>query len=224
MKKFALAAAVLLFVGFGCSVQPVVIPQPIPAPAPAPAPDPYGPAAHADLIVVDSPMPGDGVTSPLTVTGRARGSWYFEASFPVQLLDADGDVLASGPAQAQGDWMTQDFVPFKITLTFKTPAKLDGMLVLKKDNPSGLPANEDQLRVPVVFKASAKTIAGGCHPAGCYGQICADQDEVVPMFCLNQPSNACYKDAKCERQSDGKCGWTSSAALTACLDAAAKTR
>jgi len=158
MKKIVFAAAALLFIGAGCPLwpsQPVPAPapQPAPAPAPAPAPDPHGPEAKADLIVVDSPKPGDYVQSPLTVTGKARGSWYFEASFPVQLLDGNGNVLASGPAQAQGDWMTTDFVPFSITLPFTAPGTAAGTLVLRKDNPSGLPEKEDYLSLPVRFNA-----------------------------------------------------------------------
>ena len=106
----------------------------------------------SDLIVVDSVVPGQTVTSPLVVSGQARGNWYFEATFPVRLYDADHNELYSGPATAQGDWMTTDFVPFTITLNFAPPASgTTGTLVLQKDNPSGLPENEASLEIPVVF-------------------------------------------------------------------------
>ena len=36
-----------------------------------------------DRIRVNNPRPNQTISSPLTVTGEARGSWYFEASFPV---------------------------------------------------------------------------------------------------------------------------------------------
>jgi hypothetical protein len=153
------------------------------------------------------------------VTGEARGSWYFEASFPVKVLDAQGNVLASGPAQAQGAWQTTDFVPFKITLTFTSPGSGGGTLRLQKDNPSGLPQNEDWLDIPVRFNASAKPVGGGCKPTGCSSEVCADTDMITA--CVYLPKYACYKDAKCERQKDGQCGWTPTAALTACLKAKA---
>ena len=102
-------------------------------------------------ISVTTPAPNALVTSPLTVTGEARGTWYFEASFPVELFDANGLMLAQVPAQAQGEWMTTDFVPFSVTLTFSVPTTKTGTLVLKKDNPSGLPEFDDELRIPVVF-------------------------------------------------------------------------
>ncbi len=105
-----------------------------------------------DLITIDSPRPTATVTSPLTVSGKARGYWYFEASFPVELKDAGGNTLVITPAQAQSDWMTEDFVPYAVTLTFPPqPAGSTGTLILRRDNPSGLPENDDQLIVPVMF-------------------------------------------------------------------------
>ena len=88
----------------------------------------------------------------LRVTGKARGGWYFEASFPVQIKNASGTVIAEGPAQAQGEWMTQDYVPFKITLSFPAQAAgSKGTVVLRNDNPSGLPENDKSLEIPVTF-------------------------------------------------------------------------
>lgn len=107
---------------------------------------------YADMIQVTSPAPNAAasVSQPLVVSGRARGPWYFEASFPVKLLDSSGNVLAQGPAQAQGDWMTEDFVPFSATLTFTT-TDTSGTLVLQNDNPSGEPANAKSISIPVTF-------------------------------------------------------------------------
>lgn len=104
----------------------------------------------SDLIKVTSVVAGDAITSPLTITGEARGSWFFEATFPIKLLDSKGNIIATTVAQAQGDWMTEEFVPFKATLTFNAVrGSIDGTLVFAKDNPSGLPENENQLTIPV---------------------------------------------------------------------------
>jgi len=44
-------------------------------------------------------------------------------------------------------------VPFTATLTFtKPPYENSGTLILKKDNPSGLPQNDAALEIPIVFK------------------------------------------------------------------------
>lgn len=100
----------------------------------------------------DLPKPFTLVKSPLTVTGQARGSWYFEASFPVKLLDAHGKDIAVTPAQAQGEWMTEDFVPYTALLEFTKPLTSTGTLVLQKDNPSGMPEYDASVTIPVIFQ------------------------------------------------------------------------
>lgn len=107
-----------------------------------------------DLISVSSLKSGDTITSPLLIAGMARGPWYFEASFPIELLSANGEILAVAVAQAQSEWMTEEFVPFLATLEFKNSQVQNGKLVLKKDNPSGLPEHDDQLVIPVVIGVS----------------------------------------------------------------------
>mgnify|MGYP001617911172 CR=1 FL=1 len=90
-------------------------------------------------VRLTNPHSNDLITSPLTVTGEAKGNWYFEASFPIKIFDANGKQLGVIPAQAQGDWMTTEFVPFETKLVFSTPISGQmGTLVLQKDNPSGL--------------------------------------------------------------------------------------
>lgn len=112
-------------------------------------------ATKSDLVSVYLPLPGTRVSSPLIVVGEARGYWFFEASFPLVLVAANGTILAEGYAAAEGDWMTEDFVPFIGTLTYTLPEELvhtAGTLILKKDNPSGLPEYDDSLEIPVWFE------------------------------------------------------------------------
>ena len=106
-----------------------------------------------DEIVPTLPLIGQRVTSPLVVEGRARGSWYFEASAPMMLVDWDGRILAEGYVQAQGDWMTEEFVPFQGIITFSVPDGFAdrGALVLRADNPSGLPEYDRSVQIPVRF-------------------------------------------------------------------------
>lgn len=103
------------------------------------------------LITVNDPRPNQKISSPLTVSGQARGYWFFEASFPVKLYDSGGNLLATAISQAQGEWMTENFVPFKTELVFDVPMEGDGVLVFEKDNPSGLPEYDDKLIVPIKF-------------------------------------------------------------------------
>lgn len=92
----------------------------------------------------------DKVKSPLTVKGVAPNNWFFEAVFPVQLLDANGIVIAEAPAQAQTDWMTEGPVPFVAELSFAVNGDTEATLVLAEDMPSGLPGQRE-VRVPVTL-------------------------------------------------------------------------
>jgi hypothetical protein len=86
------------------------------------------------------------------VNGRARGPWYFEASFPIEMKNSSGTVIATAIAQAQSDWMTTDWVSFTATLNYPPqPIGSTGTLILKRDNPSGELANDMSLVVPVQF-------------------------------------------------------------------------
>ncbi len=108
--------------------------------------------SSSDLIQVELPLPGAVVGKEFSVIGKARGTWYFEASFPIQLLDKNGQELWSGPAQAQGEWMTPDFVPFKVDLKVPTTYIGPATLILHKDNPSGLPQNEASISFPITVE------------------------------------------------------------------------
>ena len=108
--------------------------------------------ATANNIVATTPGPGAVVGKEFGVIGQARGPWFFEASFPIEVLDKNGKQLAIGIAQAQGDWMTENFVPFKATL--KVPESYIGpaTLVLHKDNPSGLPERDASISYPITIE------------------------------------------------------------------------
>jgi hypothetical protein len=120
---------------------------------------------HGNLIVLTSPQPNEYIGSPITITGKARGNWYFEASFPVVLTDWDGRIIAEKFATARGPWMTEDFVPFTVTFSFESPYHTGdpdfmrrGSLILKRDNPSGLPEHDDALEIPIMFNAVDATV------------------------------------------------------------------
>ena len=107
----------------------------------------------ADLIRLDNPRPNQVIESPLIIEGKARGYWFFEGDFPVILTNWDGLIIAEGFATAQSDWMTEEFVRFKAEIEFAKPELYNnGTLILRKDNPSGLPENDDALEIPIFFK------------------------------------------------------------------------
>ena len=93
------------------------------------------------------------LSTPTTIKGEVPGNWSFEASIPVVLTDWDGRIIAEEPAQLEGDWMTEEYVPFTVDLTFETPTEYqNGSLILRKDNPSGLPENDDAVEIPINYR------------------------------------------------------------------------
>ena len=106
-----------------------------------------------DIIVVDTPLKDMTISSPFVVSGKARGYWFFEASFPIELRDMQGNILETIIAQADGDWMTTEFVQFTASLIFTKPSvPISAVLVFKKDNTSGLPENDDSIEIPVTIQ------------------------------------------------------------------------
>ncbi len=106
------------------------------------------------MIRVDTPHTGAVITSPVTITGRAHGNWFFEAGFPVSIVNWDGLIVGEGIATAQGDWMTTEFVPFTAVITYTIVSSTPyarGTLILKKDNPSGLSEHDDAREIPILF-------------------------------------------------------------------------
>lgn len=108
--------------------------------------------ALTELIKADQPLPNRDIESPLTVKGSAKGYWYFEGDFPVRLTDKDGNVLADTFATAQENWMSKGWVPFEATIEYESPGDERGFLILQRANPSGLPENAREMRIPVIFK------------------------------------------------------------------------
>ena len=167
----------------------------------------------SDLIRVIHPKANTVVQSPVVIEGEARGTFFFEASFPVWLKDKEGRLIAQGHGEAQGEWMTEAFVPFRAELEWKSEPSQEAMLVLQKDDPSGMQQNLATLQIPLKIGKQASTKQ--CRATGCSGQLCAEEEAITT--CEFLPEYTCYKQATCERQKNGECGWTETKALTECL-------
>jgi len=109
--------------------------------------------SSADMIVTDSPQAGDVVGKEFAVIGKARGTWFFEGSFPLEVRAPNGDLIGSAIATAEGDWMTTDWVNFKSEF-FDLPSAYMGeaTLILRKDNPSGMPEKDAYMSFPIVVE------------------------------------------------------------------------
>lgn len=105
------------------------------------------------LVDVKSPLPGTRVSSPIVVKGSASGSWFYEGSFPVEVLDSKHVVIGKGIATSTFDWMTMGFIPFRASIIVKNMplSGTEGSILLKRDNPSGDSTNDQAIEVPIIF-------------------------------------------------------------------------
>ena len=118
-------------------------------------PTPVTPPANQPLstkVIVSSPQPHTSVGATFVVTGKAPGNWFSEATFPIQVKDKDGNVIARTHASAQGEWMTTNLVTFTSTVNIDGTYKGPATLALLRDNPSGLPENDDAVEVSIVIQ------------------------------------------------------------------------
>jgi len=102
-------------------------------------------------VLIYTPTKNAKLSSPVAVVGKVPGNWSNEAVFPVVLKDSNGTVVAKGSAQVLGDWMTSQPVFFSAKLTYTSTPSGAGTLVLQKDNPSGVAANDDTVIIPIRF-------------------------------------------------------------------------
>lgn len=147
----ALAIGAWSYLGLPKTSSPSSPAQNIATPAACPSAVSSPSASTSANLVLDNLTTNQLITSPMTITGKAR-SWYFEAVFPVKIYDGNNQLLGQTQAQAQSDWMTSEFMPFKATLTFNSPNTESGFIILAKDNPSGLTQNAEQVIIPVKFR------------------------------------------------------------------------
>lgn len=113
--------------------------------------------ATPDIIII-APTNNSAVISPLTIEGMAKGPWYFEAVFPVEITDAQHRSLGKKFVTATKDWMSESLVPFTGELEFQKPTTKTGYLIFKNDNPSGDKKNEKTFEMPIDFEPATMTI------------------------------------------------------------------
>ncbi len=59
----------------------------------------------------------------------------------------------------------------------------------------------------------------GCVRGGCNGELCVSETaRNMNTTCDVKPQYACFRSARCEKQSNGQCGWTQTSELRQCLE------
>ncbi len=150
----ALAVIIIVLVGVLFFYNPAAAPVPPASPfsssnSPLALVSPDGALA----IATSSLKAGQLVQPPLRLEGTVTGGgWFFEATFPIRIVDADGTVLGTTTARAEGDWVSTGTVPWSAMLDFGAAHSATGTVVFMSDNPSGDPAKAKVFSVPIRFK------------------------------------------------------------------------
>lgn len=113
-------------------------------------PDPEAPLSAR--VSLQSPKEGSTVDSTFELLGKAPGNWFFEATFPIQVRDNEGNVIGRTHANALGEWMTTELVSFQATIHLNQEYHGPATLILMRDNPSGLPENDDSISVDIIVR------------------------------------------------------------------------
>lgn len=96
----------------------------------------------------------------------------------------------------------------------------DGLVVAANLETVTGPAGKAQGLSATQFYTRIRAKGAACQKTGCSGQVCAPAGEAVYTTCEWLPEYGCLKEhGVCEPQPDGKCGWTPSAELDACIQA-----
>lgn len=143
---FSIIAAAIILVGAGFYFQQYRKTHP--------AKSPEAPAG----IVIDTPAAGAVVSFPLVIRGRITGEsgWApFEGhAGTVQAIDDQGPLSEIGALLIGGDWTILP-ANFEATLGMDdTVSKIKadtGYLLFRNENPSGLPENNREFRLPVKY-------------------------------------------------------------------------
>ena len=96
---------------------------------------------------------GQKIVSGVLLTGKIKGGFCFEAVCPIKIVSDQGDAIFSGVINLQGDWMTDELVPFQVSLMFDNSVAQaqQGKIIIGNDNPSGLAENERCYEIPVTL-------------------------------------------------------------------------
>jgi len=103
-------------------------------------------------VSVSSPKSGAIVSHTFTISGNAPNTWYFEAVFPIKVTTPAGDTVGTAQGRAQTDWTVEGQVPFTATVSITSSYSGPATVALLRDNPSGLPENDDSFEVPVIIQ------------------------------------------------------------------------
>lgn len=106
----------------------------------------------------------------------------------------------------------------RMSEAFKAMTSRDGILVSGLHKQVSGPAGRAVTLEASQFylKTGSSVSQKPCFKTGCSQQVCSDEEVVTT--CEYRSEYECYKTARCERQANGQCGFTTTPELTRCLN------
>lgn len=195
---FSLLAFILLVVNL--SIKNKILPEtPIPSVTPTPT------VKARQRPTPNLYLANDSISSPVTIKGEVPPGWMFEGSFPVLLTDSDGVILyqTKGVEIIPGSWQSGENASFSATLKFNTTKK-EGLIVLKKDNPSGLSENDDSYSTSVkLIQTSTKELV--CtENNGKWIEKYSECENIKEDVCINNGGSYNNCDSMCRHEDPSK--------------------
>lgn len=103
------------------------------------------------------PQPNTEVGCEFELSGKISNQWFFEGSFPVSIV-VDGKTVLETQALTEEEWTKEGDISFYSKIKCDSGCVGSGNIVLKKDNPSDLPENDDSFSIPVTFSKTCAVI------------------------------------------------------------------
>lgn len=185
----------------------------------APCSEPFEVPSHIDLPAHSSPLglaffPTEGWPEEFhgDLLIAYHGSWNRTVPTGYKLVRYHLDRL--GNVVAFEDFMTGLLRPNKTSLGRPVDIRIEpNGVIYVTDDKAGVVY---RLLYTDPFPDRPSKPVSDCVISGCSGEICAEEERF--STCVFKPEYSCYKEAICERQAGGQCGWTQTEALKKCID------
>lgn len=103
-------------------------------------------------LILDNFKEGDLLENNAVLQGKIKDNFFFEGSFPIEIRDINNNIIGRSLAKSQTNWMTSDYVEFKTDpITFDKKDNIEGFIIFRKDNPSGLIENDKEIKLKAKF-------------------------------------------------------------------------
>ncbi|MCA9387356.1 hypothetical protein KC669_04955 [Candidatus Dojkabacteria bacterium] len=101
----------------------------------------------AELVLIE-PSDISRTKCPINIKGQMENKgWFFEATFPLKLVDSNGEIVEQTFATATSEWTTEGFVDFDATINCAVNNLSGYKLILMADNAADLPELDDSITI-----------------------------------------------------------------------------